>query len=479
MQTKVGHLLEEVCGLKPSDKLLVGVSGGPDSICLLHLLSKSFNFQIVVAHLDHQLRPESAAEADTVRSLAEGYGLPFVIGVEDTLAYAHHHHLSLEEAGRELRYQFLFQQAELRNAQAVLVGHHADDQVETVLMHLLRGAGLAGLGGMPSHGISHWHPEIPLLRPLLSISKQDIIQYCTQHQLKTIEDTSNQDAAFFRNRLRHQLIPYLEGFNPQIRSLILQMADTLRADYQTLSALTEEVFTGCLIDSSSQHIALDREAFSAQKLGVRRSLIRYVVGLLRPGLRDFGFQDVNRALSFLKHPPQSGQADLAAGLRLQIETDRLIIADWKAELLRADWPQWVGGSQPLKIPGSTALENNWQVAAELLTNSPTAFQAAYNNPDPFTAYFELDPQVSLLKISHRQPGDRISPLGMDQGSLKIGDLMTNAKLPQAARSNWPLVSIDGEIVWVPGIRRSGLYLVQAGEKSIVKIAFERKADHGT
>ena len=396
MQSKVIHVLEKIDLLTSDDKLLVGVSGGPDSICLLHLLSAHFDYQIIVAHLDHQLRPESSEESKAVRTMVEKFGWNCVVGSEDTLTYSRENRLSIEESAREVRYQFLFSQAEKYEAKAVLVGHHADDQVETVLMHFLRGTGLAGLGGMQTCAITPWHKQIPLLRPMLNVWRSEIDAYLLEHQLETLVDPSNQDTTFFRNRLRHELIPYLEEFNPKIRSIITQMADTLRGDYEVLSALTDEAMAGCLLDSSEEHAALNLPAFLANPVGMQRNMIRHVVGLLRPGLRDFGFQDVERALGYLQTPPNSGQGDLAAGLRILVETERFIIADWKAGLLHPEWPQWSGEALQIAVPGHTALDNVWQVSAEIFAVESDTLEYMIANPSPLIAYFDLDTTLTPL-----------------------------------------------------------------------------------
>jgi tRNA(Ile)-lysidine synthase len=473
MQTKVIHVLRNLCSLNPGDTLLVGVSGGPDSITLLDLLTK-LDFHIIVAHLDHQLRFESSIEATRVRSFAEGLNLSCIVGSEDTRAYSQQQALSIEEAARELRYKFLFEHAESRKAKAVLVAHHADDQVETVLMHILRGAGLSGLGGMSYRSMTNWHDEIPLIRPMLGIWRDEIESYCEENELEPVIDTSNMDTTFFRNRLRHELIPRLEDYNPRVRSLILQMSDTLREDHAILASLTEEILKKCLVESSPQHIAVNTEAFSAQPLGLQRYLIRLVISKLRPGLRDIGFQDVKRALQFINKPPKSNQADLVAGLRLQIEADRFIIADWNAELLHADWPQWSGKTLKLAVPGVTKLDKNWRVVAKMVPKKHHFIEMVSANSDPFTAYFDIDPLVTPLTIHTRQPGDRMTPLGMTEGSVKVGDLMINSKLPRRARLRWPLVFVAGRVVWVPGVRQSAQYAVRETTETILKVSFEMK-----
>jgi tRNA(Ile)-lysidine synthase len=473
MAERGSPVLKQIPGVNPDDLLVVGVSGGPDSVCLLHLLSTQTSHPLIVAHLDHQLRLESAREAVFVQRLSQTFGWPCIVETADTAGFAQQHSLSIEEAAREVRYQFLFKVAREHLAKAVCVGHNADDQVETVLMHLLRGSGLAGLGGMPLSGLSPWDENILLARPLLETSREEIEAYCLEHQLETVEDLSNRDTTFYRNRLRHELIPFLESYNPQIRTLIGQMADTLRADYAVLYGLVDGLLSDSLLEKSEGMLALDLEKFHNYPLGIQRSLVRKAIGQLRPGLRDIGFQDVERALGYLENPPQTGQADLVANLRLLIEEDRFIIADWDANLQREDWPRWEGEEIPLAIPGITELEGGWKANAELLTRGLADLGAVMRNPDPFSAFFSFKPGETTFTLRPRRPGDRMILLGMEGGSVKIAELMINAKVPRRARERWPLVLSADRVVWVPGVRQSAEFSVGEGTETILKLNLER------
>ena len=213
-------VFRDQCGLDPNRPVLAGVSGGPDSLCLLDILHTA-GYRVIVAHFNHQLRPEADQEADSVSARARSLGLPFASACADVRAYAGAHRLSLEEAARMLRYQFLFASARKYEAQAVAVGHTADDQVETVLMHFLRGAGLAGLKGMEYRTLLPvFDQQIPLVRPLLSLWRADTEAYCREHALQPHYDVSNTDQAFFRNRLRHALLPELEKYNPRVKESV-------------------------------------------------------------------------------------------------------------------------------------------------------------------------------------------------------------------------------------------------------------------
>jgi tRNA(Ile)-lysidine synthase len=216
------EILRKKCQLHPSAPTLVGVSGGPDSLCLWDVLHR-LGYPTIVAHYNHGLRPEAEEEAESVRQAAATAGVPFVFEQAKIAEIAERESLSLEEAARTARYSFLFSQAQRLGAQAVAVAHTADDQVETVLMHLLRGAGLSGLGGMSYRAIPNpWSQKIPLIRPLLDIWRPEVLVYCAEHALQPAYDATNLDQAYFRNRLRFDLIPSLEQYNPAARRLIWQ-----------------------------------------------------------------------------------------------------------------------------------------------------------------------------------------------------------------------------------------------------------------
>jgi tRNA(Ile)-lysidine synthase len=203
-------ILREECKLDKDQPILVGVSGGPDSLCLLSRLHEA-GWRVIAAHFNHHLRTEAAEEAAAVEELAARMQVAFVGGAADVRQYAAERKLSIEAAARDLRYRFLFEQARRDAAQAVAVGHTADDQVETVLMHFLRGAGLNGLKGMQYRSfLREYDVALPLVRPLLDMWRADTAAYCVEHGLSPHYDASNESTDFLRNRLRNELIPLLE-----------------------------------------------------------------------------------------------------------------------------------------------------------------------------------------------------------------------------------------------------------------------------
>ncbi|MBK8615583.1 MAG: tRNA lysidine(34) synthetase TilS [Anaerolineales bacterium] len=231
MPENIETILRDECGLVKDRLIIVGVSGGPDSLCLMETLRLA-GYSILVAHFDHQLRMESGQDARMVEKTAARLMLGCIIDGTDVRTYADQEKLSLEEAARNLRYRFMFNLARERNAQAVAVGHTADDQVETVLMHFLRGSAINGLKGMSHRSIiKSFDANIPIVRPLLNMWREETVVYCASNGLRPHYDSSNDSLNFQRNRIRHLLIPNLESYNPKFREAILRMSQSLKGDY--------------------------------------------------------------------------------------------------------------------------------------------------------------------------------------------------------------------------------------------------------
>jgi tRNA(Ile)-lysidine synthase len=456
MLKRVDSILQQNCFLSSGKTLLVGVSGGPDSLCLLDVLLQ-LGYPLIVAHLNHGLRPESQSDADFVEKIAKDGGLPVVIGKEDVPGYACDHSLSIEEAARILRYRFLFEQAKRVEAQAVVVAHTADDQVETVLMHFLRGAGLCGLRGMQYWTLpSPWCDHIPLVRPLLEIWREEILAYLEDRRITTREDRTNLDTSIFRNRLRHELIPYLAGYNPGIRRIIWRMAQVLAGDYDVIEADLDVAWEECLVEQGQGFVSFRAPALFIQPDGIQRHLIRRGISWLLPGLRDIDFSTIERALEFVKNPTRSRRLDLAAGIYLLREVDLLWFATCQADLPASVWPQLPAKEihnleLSLPAPGFARLVGDWIVQAEFLDDIGSRRQAL-DNPDPFQVWIDAAQLRLPLTIRSRRPGDRFEPLGMGGKTMKVSDFMINLKIPARARANWPLVFSAENLVWIPGMR---------------------------
>lgn len=459
--------------LPPDYPLVVGVSGGPDSLALLHLLVSDPAFPrdaLVVGHLDHGLRRESHAEAGFVAEMCAQWGVRCVVRVVRVERLAKEEGLSLEEAGRTARYHFLGQVAVDAGAKLVAVGHNADDQVETVLMHFLRGTGLAGLRGMRPVSAFPGVPEIYLLRPLLDTARETIVRYCQQQDLMPLDDASNMDTSFFRNRLRHELLPLLESYNPQIRRQLLHTADVIAADHDQLDALCDEAWQAVVVEEGDGWVRVNRARWQRLSLSLRRRTLRRAAASLRTSLRDIGFRAVELARSVAEAGEVGSQATLPGRLALTVEYD-----SWRLEQAEAsiptEAPQLQGGAAiPLSVPSQTPLANGWLLSAQPMLAAEA--MEDLEGDDPWRVFIDAD-AVGTLMVRGRKRGERFEPLGLEGHSASVADTMINEKVPAHLRSAWPIVTSGDEVVWIVGLRLDRRARVTQSTEKIVCLSCQR------
>ncbi|MEZ4517015.1 MAG: tRNA lysidine(34) synthetase TilS [Chloroflexota bacterium] len=398
-------------------RLVIGVSGGPDSLALLHALRQLVPpDNLVAAHLDHQLRPESAEDALFVRSLAERWGVTFQESAVDVAELAQANHQTLEEAGRHARYRYLADTARATGATAVLTGHHADDQAETVLMHILRGSGLAGLQGMLPAAPMPADLDIWLVRPLLHAGRADIDTYCRQNDLHPLTDVTNTDTTYFRNRLRHGLLPILETYNPQIKTRLEHLASVVAADYALLSELTAEAYADLMTGSGSGWVSLRRRSWQSLPPALRRSTLRAALAYCVPQQRDVGFVLIEAAREAAEAEGSGRRIELPGNVTLHVTAEELFLtAD---DSFPSSFGPQLSHPQPisLPVPGEASLGDGWVLTADFIDGAD--FLEIIGNPDPWTAYIVADSAESLV-VRGRSAGERMQPLGMDGHSTPL------------------------------------------------------------
>ncbi len=454
MLENIQSILQDHCRLSREQPTVVGISGGPDSLCLMSVLRR-LNYPLVVAHFNHKLRPDSDADANIVEQTAARLNLVSVIESGDVRAYADQEKLSVEEAARIMRYRFLMQQANHFKAQAVAVGHTADDQVETVLMHFIRGAGLVGLKGMSYRTIlPMFDPEIPIVRPLLDTWREETVVYCAANGFRPRHDPSNASLDFFRNRLRHLLIPTLESYNPRFREAIWRTSRSLESDHEILVSVLDDAWKACVVQESIDCITLNSTVLVQQPLGLQRNLIRRAIEHIHPDELDLNYAMLERASYFISVNPTLARIDLTAGIHLLREGSLIYVATENVTLPIERWPQmpYESSTIPLKIPCQLPLAGGWKLSCECWNIASLALEQALANDDPFQAWVDARGISDALELRVRQEGDRFQPLGMDGHEMKISDFFINVKLPQRARERWPLLCMGEKVVWVPGYR---------------------------
>jgi tRNA(Ile)-lysidine synthase len=463
-EQRVLRFIRENRLIDPGQKLVVAVSGGPDSVCLLHILAKisqKLAIELHIAHLDHQLRgQDSAADAEYVSDLAQRLGIPATIASRDVSAYRRENHLSLEEAAREVRYAFLAEVAAAIGTDRLAVGHTLDDQVETILMHLIRGSGTRGLRGLlPETSLKSGSDMITVIRPLLCLGRSDTIDYCRRHRLNPRSDASNASLAPLRNRIRHELLPALREYNPSITASLLRTAHLAADDLAYLDAEAERLRED-MVDIRENTAVIDRPAFRSLPVAMQRHLLRNLAETLLGNIKDIEAAHIEEIINILDRP--SGKMTLLpGGLTFLVERDRFLLGTSPETL--SPYPPFKGEFR-LEIPGQTFV-SGWEITAETGT-----VPAAFDKGDAFTTVFDLDLAGGELTVRTRRPGDRFQPLGMAQPK-KLNEFMIDAGIPRAWRSRIPLVCVGNEIIWVVGQRNDERYKITEKTRTSLKLRF--------
>lgn len=452
-------------GLIPGQEiLLVGVSGGPDSVCLVHILchlKETLGVSLHIAHLDHMLRgADSAADAGYVSHLAQRLGIAATAEQRDVKAYQKEHHLSVEQAAREVRYDFFCEVAQSIGARRIALGHTQDDQVETILMHLVRGTGLAGLRGMQP--ISTWQGgrggALLVVRPLLEVTRAETEEYCRAYDLEPRSDFSNYSRSFLRNRFRYELIPLLQGYNKNIGVALLRTARAAADDLSFVENQVSQVWEQ-VINEQPNGLLLDSKTLLSLHPSLQRHLLRRVLGRLLGDLTDIQSIHIEKMMEALSK---------TAGKRLSLPRGLLFYVGYNTCLVTkraydiCPLPP-LAGEHRLNVPGDTVLPG-WKVKVRIVPPGERA--------KGFTACLDLDESGADLVVRSRRAGDRFQPLGMGQPK-KLQDFMVDVKIPRSWRDCVPLVCSPHGILWVVGWRIAEQAKVSDSTKQILQLEFER------
>ena len=477
VQRRVATALKDA-GPTKNKLLIVAVSGGPDSLALLyslHTLRDSLGFRLHGAHLDHGLRGAEAEEdarfvAETFQSLS----LPFTVERADVPSFRAERHLSLEEAARKVRYTFLGRVASEVQADAVVLGHTADDQAETVLMNILRGTGLTGLRGMAPltlGSISQDMPEVALLRPLLEVIREETEAYCRARGLCPRRDETNLSTDFTRNRLRHELLPQLQQYNPSIKEALRRLSRSAAQDMAYLEKGVDRAWAALVnINKEPQGLTLNRKAFSSLDPAIQHHLLRRAVSQVKGDLEDVEQNHIQDMARLMKGRPGKS-LNLPGRVSFSVSYESATLALAQEDLCPLPTLE---GEHKLKVPGQTVI-GDWRVDCSLITPDGTP-QEDIGEPrgggDSYAAVLSLETVGSHLWVRTRQPGDRFQPLGMAQDK-KLQDFMVDAKIPRSWRDRVPLVVSPAGIVCVVGYRIADWARVDEGTSKKIRLRFQR------
>ncbi len=440
--------------LPPGERVLAGVSGGGDSVCLLHALH-SLRVPVVVAHLDHGLRPSSWVDGRHVLRLAARLGLPAIAErIEPGRLQAGAG--SLEDRARRARYHFLASAARDADCRTIAVGHTQDDQAETILMHLLRGSGTRGLRGMTAGcGLDEvtgdpQDANLRLVRPLLGIPREATLAYCRRHRLAIRTDPTNERAAYLRNRVRLELLPLLATYNPAIRQTLAHTADVLASDAQALESLLGLVVPELTGPPAPDRVEVDQAKLLGLPVGVQRVILREILSDLSGEGAEVGFRAVERARAGLR---SDHRTSLPGDVEMHAETASVVFSRGGGPRRSAEgFPQLDDPAEVrLQVPFRVRWGNGWFLEA----SEQVARKGSHDFRTDARWETTFDAEAFGREVSLRAPraGDRMTPFGA-AGSKKLSDLFQEGKVPAGARAMWPVVCQSGSVAWLVGLRRA-------------------------
>ncbi len=455
--------------LKPKDSAIIAVSGGPDSVALLHILyeiAPHFSLKLGVAHLNHCLRQkDSDKDADFVESLAANFDLPCYIQKRDIRRYQRENKLSLEEAARRVRYEFLDHIATAYQYNKIALGHHADDNAELVLMNLFRGTGTLGLSGIPPKRGEK------IIRPMIRLRRNDIIEFLNRNRLKYVFDRTNADTRHLRNRVRHDLIPVLKtAYNPNISDTLNRLSSIIRSEEEWIEDMVRPFFEKAVLRIRQNRIELSVPVLNRYHNALQRRIIRLAISKAKGDLRRIGFVNIDSVIDLLVKKSSFGKIDLPAGIRIQRNQDTILI--FRAQRRTPDdhrdgdgrdafsFEYQIETFEPVFIKEIKTYIRFSEMSIENMTD--------YRCTGQYANFFDKDALNLPMVLRNFRPGDAFSPLGV-KGTQKLKKFFIDKKVPRKERLKCPILLSGGKIIWVVGHRIDESVKVTPATKNVLKV----------
>lgn len=495
LEEKVRETIKKNEMLTFGDKILVGVSGGPDSVALLQILysfREEYNLSLHVAHLNHRLRGEEAnKDANLVKNLAENLNLAYEIKScpLDLKKIAQEEGWTLEETARKYRYLFYEEMAKKFGTDKIALGHNANDQAETVLMRFLRGSGLEGLRGMPA-------VRGKIIRPLIDCYREEIEEYCREHKLEYRIDSTNKEAIYFRNKIRLELLPLLTAeYNKNIKNILLQLSRVVNEVSAYLEEETEVRFKETTRVTDREKVVIDLNQLNLLPLVFKRRIIRKAIEVVKGDLQAISFVHSEEVLRLIESRGGEKEITLPAGLKVKKIYQQLIIYKKNKDKIfevgispggRAAEPrrEW---EYPIAVPGSTkinllGLKVEAKILGQLEVDPSFYYKKNYyekkereKSEREFNELMDYD-QVKLpLKLRNRRAGDKFHPLKM-KGEKKVKDFFIDYKVPKSQRGLISLlVDREDQILWIVGMRLDHRVRITPHTKKVLSLNIKSKS----
>ncbi|MDI3508826.1 MAG: tRNA(Ile)-lysidine synthase [Clostridiales bacterium] len=460
VQNRVMSYIRKYKMIQPGQKIVVGVSGGPDSSALLHVLMSlrdKLDAELIVAHVEHGMRAQQSVEdAQYVISMAQRMGLSVYVKHCDVPSYAKEHGLSQEQAGRIIRYDFFRQICKYRGCNSIAVAHNKDDNAETILLHILRGSGLDGLVGIrPVRG--------DIIRPLLDIPRIDIEAYCAAAGMNPRRDYTNDDPSYMRNRIRLKLIPFLsQNFNPNIVDSLVRMSHILSDDNEFLSTCVEAAF------KRSVHIdddiaVLHIPDFKSLHKALQRRLLRYIISKLKGDADSIEYLHIEQLMVYIEQGCVGQKLTLPADIMAERGNDKVYIYLQSTVRIMSE-----PFCRTISVPGDTYVKNGQAILSSCIIDKSGITD--YNS-NVSVAYMDADKVYFPIYIRNRRPGDRFMPIG-SSGHKKLKEYFIDEKVPRIYRDSIPLIASDHEILWVIGHRLSDTCKVNESTRRVLRLTYK-------
>ncbi|MEJ2695630.1 MAG: tRNA lysidine(34) synthetase TilS [Candidatus Sulfobium sp.] len=454
LRERANATIERYSMLSGGENVLAGLSGGPDSVCLLHVLLSlrdELNITVCAVYVDHNLRPaEVPGEIDFCRELCGGLGIAFSVKPVDVRSLAGEQGLNKQEAARELRYAAFHEAAREAGAARIALGHNADDQVETFMMRLLRGSGPKGLSGIPPK-------RGKIIRPLIEIERRDIERFLSRENLTFVVDSSNLKAEYLRNRIRKTLMPALKGFNPNFTETVLKSIAVMQEEERYFDVIVTRTLMKLISRKTEERIELFLVPMESLDIVVLRRVLRRAIDETR-GLKGISFSHIENIIRLIRNG--------SSGDRLYLPGDVRVIREYSLLVMTREHPVRIA-SYSLDPPGDVVVSGTGAVIT-------ASFEGQGDEPGDGRSSVLLDAgKMSFpLSIRSRRKGDYFYPLGFGRRK-KLQDFFVDEKVPREERDSIPVVVSRGDIVWIAGYRADERFRVGHGTERFLKLIIRK------
>lgn len=433
---KIKNFISENSLINENDRILVGLSGGPDSIFLLYILHNYFNNQLIIAHINHKLRGiDSDLDEKFIRTISQKLKIPLYIIREDVKKLSTKNKKSIEEVGRDVRFSFFNKILKVENFNKIALGHNLDDNVETILINFIKGSGMKGLIGIPEKRDN-------IIHPIINIKKEEILKYLEENKIEYRIDKTNFETDYLRNKVRNYLLPIIEKeFNKNFKEKILALSNILKVEDKFLDDLVKNIKND-ILKFEDDFVKIDLKKLQNLHLSLKRRIIRKVIDHFNKDLREYSLNHIDKVIS-LENKKTGKEIELPLNLIAVKDKNKIIIERRDFEI-----PDFY-----IEIPDiGSYQEIGMKIELSLVEKISKV-------KDPFISFFDYDKIELPLKIRKPMFGEKFKPLGLKK-EKKIQDFFVDSGIPKSVRWNLPvLLDKKDDILWIIGVRISDDYKV--------------------